>query len=762
LKKARVLTGLIAAYCILFGIVACFQLFSATNTIRSIRRNEAEKTGLVLTQYANHVDSIFTAIQGINTGLKHNEHLLHLPFWGKSADENAYVNLRDELSRLCFFYNTYLDNIYIFNSKDASVVSAVGKVAQQVFSQSEHAYYQDVFFSADLSSNSFVYQKADQEGYLYFFTQLRANAQGQYTNAMYIVRLADINEGFYAGGTGGTFGIFSLTDGRFIGENGVLSVFQEQIRHAHLKGGLKTCMHLAASGADFEAYAVESSVSPLVYAISTPGGYTAQVMQRFVHQTLWMSAAFMAVMLLVIVTMIWFQYTPIKNILRMIGANGTGGQNEYDLIRQYVGKMKVEYVNYENKLKSHVSHIENWFYGQLISNPYITQSYVSEIMETYGIRFVYSHFVVATIELLNVSMDAPDAEDQSELRSNYSLLMFALENIINEQFSPWAQCRMVDNRGTIACIVNFSGRTENAMARVVECFVQIWQFVNKHLNIDCKAFIGSMQDDVMKINRSYQHVMDVVFYKNHLKLDSIFVYDDFKNLPERELRTMLTDDARYKFMLAIKTGNEAAAKTLLTSLCEKAADGTWIVKRRLLSDFFDMMQAEYASLELHEPQIEALFERFLKQYQNDSMFDQHVSDLAYLLQKLIAQINESSIPSAQMLIERINQYVQKHYDNAQINVSMIAEQFHISPNYLSTVYSDYSGGGLHAYITSVRIAKAKELLAAQGQWKIREVAQAVGYQNIRTFNRVFALECGVSPSEYRAANLQREGTNGEN
>ena len=93
---------------------------------------------------------------------------------------------------------------------------------------------------------------------------------------------------------------------------------------------------------------------------------------------------------------------------------------------------------------------------------------------------------------------------------------------------------------------------------------------------------------------------------------------------------------------------------------------------------------------------------------------------------------------------------------------MIAEQFHISPNYLSTVYSDYSGGGLHAYITSVRIAKAKELLAAQGQWKIREVAQAVGYQNIRTFNRVFALECGVSPSEYRAANLQREGTNGEN
>ena len=52
------------------------------------------------------------------------------------------------------------------------------------------------------------------------------------------------------------------------------------------------------------------------------------------------------------------------------------------------------------------------------------------------------------------------------------------------------------------------------------------------------------------------------------------------------------------------------------------------------------------------------------------------------------------------------------------------------------------------YITTVRMDMAKQLLL-EGEWKVHEVSERVGYANPYYFSACFKNRVGLSPSEYR-------------
>jgi two-component system response regulator YesN len=54
----------------------------------------------------------------------------------------------------------------------------------------------------------------------------------------------------------------------------------------------------------------------------------------------------------------------------------------------------------------------------------------------------------------------------------------------------------------------------------------------------------------------------------------------------------------------------------------------------------------------------------------------------------------------------------------------------------------------NSYLDQVRIAKAKELLD-DGNLKVYEISERVGYSNVDYFHRKFKKYEGTSPAEYR-------------
>lgn len=73
--------------------------------------------------------------------------------------------------------------------------------------------------------------------------------------------------------------------------------------------------------------------------------------------------------------------------------------------------------------------------------------------------------------------------------------------------------------------------------------------------------------------------------------------------------------------------------------------------------------------------------------------------------------------------------------------------FGISPNYLSQLFGKYNELGFSEYINTCKVNEAKRLLD-DGNLKVYEVADRLGFESSFYFSKVFKRVEGISPSDY--------------
>jgi AraC-like DNA-binding protein len=100
------------------------------------------------------------------------------------------------------------------------------------------------------------------------------------------------------------------------------------------------------------------------------------------------------------------------------------------------------------------------------------------------------------------------------------------------------------------------------------------------------------------------------------------------------------------------------------------------------------------------------------------------------------------------LIDRAKQIIRGGYADPDLNVSAIARQLYISPQYLSRLFRNVCGVTCMDFITSVRLEAARELLRGT-QVKTYEIAAMVGYNYPNYFSALFKKHEHVSPKQYR-------------
>ena len=83
-----------------------------------------------------------------------------------------------------------------------------------------------------------------------------------------------------------------------------------------------------------------------------------------------------------------------------------------------------------------------------------------------------------------------------------------------------------------------------------------------------------------------------------------------------------------------------------------------------------------------------------------------------------------------------------------ISVDDVANALSISRSTVSHTFGNQLKVGFCDYINMLRLVEARELLR-NSDLSITEIAQNTGFETIRTFNRAFLKERGISPSQYR-------------
>ncbi len=127
-----------------------------------------------------------------------------------------------------------------------------------------------------------------------------------------------------------------------------------------------------------------------------------------------------------------------------------------------------------------------------------------------------------------------------------------------------------------------------------------------------------------------------------------------------------------------------------------------------------------------------------------------LSELLITLKEYIGILEQKEFESHQIVnnkVDKILKYISANY-NQELTLTSIAEQFYISPFYLSKIFKKSTNLSIVEYINSLRIREAKELLE-HSSTKISDIAEIVGFSSSSHFSRTFKLVTGLSPQQYK-------------
>lgn len=122
--------------------------------------------------------------------------------------------------------------------------------------------------------------------------------------------------------------------------------------------------------------------------------------------------------------------------------------------------------------------------------------------------------------------------------------------------------------------------------------------------------------------------------------------------------------------------------------------------------------------------------------------------IKYKLVDLIRALTRAATDQHSDIVQQVIEYVNTHYDNADLSIDLIADHMRMNPDRLNTKFKKETGETIWKFIIKIRMDKAKELLN-RGNDKVTDICNLTGYKNISYFSKVFKETYGMTPLAYR-------------
>ena len=134
-----------------------------------------------------------------------------------------------------------------------------------------------------------------------------------------------------------------------------------------------------------------------------------------------------------------------------------------------------------------------------------------------------------------------------------------------------------------------------------------------------------------------------------------------------------------------------------------------------------------------------------------------------LKDELLNRFQDMSVRVKEQVSEKMNQskhnllgFVQQHFNNPELSLSMLSEQLGLSQSYISKLFKDETGQTFISYVKQVRLNYVRQKLI-QTDLPVGDIIREAGYLDAASFSRSFKLSEGMTCGEFRK--LKRTGFN---
>lgn len=268
--------------------------------------------------------------------------------------------------------------------------------------------------------------------------------------------------------------------------------------------------------------------------------------------------------------------------------------------------------------------------------------------------------------------------------------------------------------------------------------------------VQFKNMIGTLADTIWEDSKNYTIA---VVHKNPW----CHILNDFTSIPEQPYLKSVNiqvAEARYAFenqcMQAVSQGNHALIDQLVSGengirMIPRLADSLRDYKNYMVI-FNTLLRKAAEQGAVHPIYLDQLSSKFAKKIEALTSVTDHSLERE-MLHKYCILVRNYSVKGYSPIIQKVVNQINLNL-TSDLSLRTLAEMFHISAGYLSTLFHKELGITLTDYVNKKRIEHAILLLNAT-DLQIQTVAACCGIQDINYFTRIFKKFKGMTPKKYR-------------
>jgi len=275
-------------------------------------------------------------------------------------------------------------------------------------------------------------------------------------------------------------------------------------------------------------------------------------------------------------------------------------------------------------------------------------------------------------------------------------------------------------------------------------------------SLGCQAVIG--------IGRSYERIEDLrVSYHEALNAQEFAERHEERGIVHvdsiRELKAEAEAyplKAKEKLLASIKVGDAEGSRQAFSDFMAQfsrfIAGKPEVLKVRLYELLGSMIDAAILGGGDEKKLNELVGESFndIAHLKDAEIAEKWLSRLVVQIAGLVAHVHEKRSKS---IVRNAILYMEENF-RSPLSYRDVAKEVFVSPSYFLSLFKQETGQTFVDYITSIRMEKAKALLASTEK-SVMEIADEVGFGNANYFSSSFKKATGMTPKEYRAKTSSR-------
>ena len=183
---------------------------------------------------------------------------------------------------------------------------------------------------------------------------------------------------------------------------------------------------------------------------------------------------------------------------------------------------------------------------------------------------------------------------------------------------------------------------------------------------------------------------------------------------------------------------------------DEGGEGLWIREEIQDRQMFSLFWEEETK-EKFRKIVEKIYEEYIhKEYAWPLALKTYANELLLLAVRNIPKVQREKRREQISRLQTIREYIALHYCE-NITLGECAKFAGFNPAYFSRYFSKCMGVTFQEYIKKLRIERAKWLLMT-GSTGVTEICYQSGFRDVKTFNKLFKQDCGMSPSGFRKEN----------